>query len=232
MEIFRRHDWQVTTTEAIGIQKGLVGQVSRTGDVNPRLIAGVDVSVNRWTKTGIGAVVVLSYPELEIVETRVVSGPIQFPYVPGLLSFREIPLLLPAFEKLSVVPDLCIVDGQGIAHPRRIGLATHLGLFLDIPTIGCAKSRLCGSHEELDNTAGNYTELHDSEEVIGAVVRTRTRVKPVYVSIGHKINLTSAIRWVLNCCRGYRLSEPTRLAHRAAGGNMKTTSNATLASAM
>ena len=232
MKIVRRHGWQVTTTEAIQIQKELAGQVSRTGDVNPSLIAGVDVSVNRWAKTGTGAVVVLNYPELEVVETQVVTGLVEFPYVPGLLSFREIPLLLPAFEKLSVTPGLCIVDGQGIAHPRRIGLAAHLGLFLDIPTIGCAKSRLCGSHEETDNTAGSFAELRDDQEVIGAVVRTRTGVKPVYISIGHKIDLPAAIQWVLNCCQGYRLPEPTRLAHQAAGGNLRLQSHNSLVPAI
>jgi deoxyribonuclease V len=221
MEIVRWHDWRVTTTEAIEIQNKLVGQISRQGDVQPHYIAGVDVSVNRFDKMGIGAVVVLGYPGLNVVETRVVTGSIPFPYVPSLLSFREIPLLLPAFEKLTVKPDLCIVDGQGIAHPRRIGLAAHLGLCLDIPTIGCAKSRLCGSHEQPGNKAGNIVELKDKQEIIGMVVRTRTNVKPVYVSIGHKIDLNAAVRWVLNCCLGYRLPEPTRKAHQAAGGNLE-----------
>lgn len=232
MEIVRRHGWRVTTTEAIEIQKELAGQVSRSGDVNPGYIAGVDVSVNRWTKTGTGAVVVLSYPGLEVVETQVVTDSIQFPYVPGLLSFREIPLLLPAFERLSTVPDLCIVDGQGIAHPRRIGLAAHLGLFLEVPTIGCAKSRLCGSFVEPDVGAGSFTELYDDSEIIGAVVRTRTGIKPVYVSVGYKISLAAAVHWVLNCCRGYRLPEPTRLAHQAAGDYLKSSSNPKLASAI
>lgn len=220
MKIVRNHEWQVTTTEAIEIQKNLAGQVSHQGDVQPHYIAGVDVSINRWIKMGTAAVVVLDYPGLKVVETRVITDSIPFPYVPGLLSFREIPLLLPAFEKLTVIPDLCIVDGQGIAHPRRIGLAAHLGLCLNIPTIGCAKSRLCGSHEDPENEPGNVAELKDGSEIIGAVVRTRIGVKPVYVSIGHKICLNAAVRWVLNCCRGYRLPEPTRNAHQAAGGNL------------
>jgi len=223
MRIVRRHGWRVTTAEAIEIQKELAAEVSRNGDMaSPRLIAGVDISVNRWAKTGTAAVVVLSYPEFELVETRIVTDRIEFPYVPGLLSFREAPLILAACEELTVTPDLLMVDGQGIAHPRRMGLASHLGLFLDIPTIGCAKSRLCGSHEEPGNEAGSYAELLDSGEVIGAAVRTRTGVKPVYVSIGHKVDLSTAIRRVLECCRGYRLPEPTRLAHQAAGGNLKT----------
>ena len=224
MEILRHHNWQVTTTEAIAIQTELAEQVSRTGDVHPRLIAGVDVSVNRWAKTGTGAVVVLSYPELEIVAVEVVTDRIGFPYVPGLLSFREAPLILAASEKLTVTPDLFIVDGQGLAHPRRIGLASHLGLFLDTPTIGCAKSRLSGIHVVPDDQAGSFTELTDKDEIIGAVLRTRTRIKPVYVSIGHRISLQSAINWVLACCGGYRLPEPTRLAHQAAGGNLKVES--------
>jgi deoxyribonuclease V len=201
----------------------LAGEVTRTGGITkPRLIAGVDISVNRWAKTGTAAVVVLSYPGLEPVEVKVVTDSLNFPYVPGLLSFREAPLILAACEKLTVTPDLLMVDGQGIAHPRRMGLASHLGLCLDIPTIGCAKSRLCGSHDEPGNERSSYAELLGNGEVIGAVVRTRTGVKPVYVSIGHKIDLPTAIHFVLECCRGYRLPEPTRLAHQAAGGNLKT----------
>jgi deoxyribonuclease V len=165
-------------------------------------------------------VVVLSYPELRLVETRVVSGELEFPYVPGLLSFREAPLTLAACQELSVTPDLFLVDGQGVAHPRRMGLASHLGLFLDKPTIGCAKSLLCGSGEMPGEEPGSYTEIVDRGEVIGATLRTRPGVKPVYVSIGHKIDLETAIQWVLNCCRGHRLPEPARLAHLAAGGNL------------
>jgi len=189
--------------------------------IAPRLIAGVDMAVNKRGGMATAAVVVLGYPELNLVETRVVSGEINFPYVPGLLSFRESPLILAACEQLTLTPDLILVDGQGIAHPRRIGLASHLGLFLDTPTIGCAKSRLCGRHETPTIEAGGYAELVDSGEVIGAALRTKSGVNPVYVSIGHRIDLRSAICWVLECCRGYRLPEPTRLAHLAAGGNLK-----------
>jgi deoxyribonuclease V len=217
----RMHNWNVSTLEARSIQEKLASQVSRVCRVkNPQLVAGVDISVNRFNKTGSGAVVVLSYPSLEIVETSVVSDNVTFPYVPGLLSFREIPLLLRAFEKIISIPDLVMVDGQGIAHPRRIGIASHLGLVLNIPTIGCAKSRLCGEHEMPGIKAGSYTELRDKGEVIGAVLRTRDGVKPVYVSIGHMIDLPSAIHWAGACCRGYRLPEPTRLAHQAAGGHL------------
>jgi deoxyribonuclease V len=223
MRIVQRHGWQVSPARAREIQSNLAGEVSRTGNViDPRFIAGVDISVNRWAKTGTGAVVVLSYPALDLVESQMVTDRIEFPYVPGLLSFREAPLILAACEQLSVIPDLCMVDGQGIAHPRRMGLASHLGLLLDIPTIGCAKSRLCGSHEEPGNQAGSYANLLDDGEVTGAVLRTRADVRPLYVSIGHKIDLPTAIHWVLTCCRGYRLPEPTRLAHQAAGGNLKS----------
>jgi deoxyribonuclease V len=222
MEIVRRHDWRVGTAQAMEIQKGLAAQVSRTDNITgPHLVAGVDISVNREAGTGTGAVVVLSYPELELVEVKVVTDRINFPYVPGLLSFREAPLILAACESLSVTPDLIMVDGQGIAHPRRMGLASHLGLFLDVPTIGCAKSRLCGRHIEPGAEAGSYTELVDRSEVIGAVLRTRSETKPIFVSIGHKVDLPSAVNWVLACCRGYRLPETTRLAHQAAGGNLK-----------
>ncbi len=187
----------------------------------PRYIAGVDISVNRFSKTGTGAVVVLTFPALRVAEIQVVTDRINFPYVPGLLSFREAPLLLAAFEKLKLKPDIVMVDGQGVAHPRRFGIASHLGLLLGIPTIGCAKSRLCGEHDTPDVKAGSFAELKDGGKVIGAVLRTRYNVKPLYVSIGHMIDLPDAVKWVMACCRGYRLPEPTRLAHQAAGGNLK-----------
>ena len=146
---------------------------------------------------------------------------LHFPYVPGLLSFRELPLLSAVLEKLSVTPDLILVDGQGTCHPRRMGLACHLGLFTDRPTIGCAKSRLCGHHQPPGEKPGSSAEIVESGEIIGAALRTKAGVKSVYVSVGHRIDLKSAIEWVLKCCRGYRLPEPLRLAHLAAGGNFK-----------
>jgi deoxyribonuclease V len=222
MEVAKLHGWQVSPAQALEIQMKLASQVSRMSEVtSPRLIAGVDISVNREAGTGTGAVVVLKYPELEIVETQVVTDRIKLPYIPGLLSFRESPLILAACESLTVKPDLIMVDGQGIAHPRRMGLASHLGLFLDTPTIGCAKSRLCGHHEVPGTEPGHHAELVDGGEVIGAAVRTKAAVNPVYVSIGHKVDLPAAIHWVLACCRGYRLPEPARMAHLAAGGNLR-----------
>lgn len=215
------HSWQLSTPEAVDLQNRLAAQVAKNGEVNaPSFIAGVDISAE---KGGIatGAAVVLSYPELSVVETRVVQGRLGFPYVPGLLSFREAPLILSVCEQLSITPDLFLIDGQGVAHPRRFGLASHLGLLLDRPTIGCAKSLLCGHYETPGDEPGSYAEITDRGETVGVALRTRLGVKPLYISIGHKIDLKSAIYWILECCRGYRLPEPTRLAHLAAGGNLK-----------
>jgi len=216
------HSWQVSTAQALEIQQGLAAQVSKRSEVTtPRFIAGVDISVGKEDGMATGAVVILNYPELRVMETKVARGKLDFPYIPGFLSFRESPLTLAACQKLAITPDLILVDGQGIAHPRRLGLASHLGLFLNTPTIGCAKSILCGSHEAPGAEPGSYTEVVDRGEIIGAALRTKLGVKPVYVSIGHKIDLQTAIYWVMNCCRGYRLPEPTRLAHLAAGRNLK-----------
>jgi deoxyribonuclease V len=204
------HGWQVDPRQAGEIQRRLAAQVSRRNEVTgPRLIAGVDISLGAGG--GTGAVVVLSYPELEVVETEVAQGRLSFAYIPGLLSFRESPLILAACERLTLTPDLILVDGQGVAHPRRMGLASHLGLLLDRPTIGCAKSILCGS----------WAELKDGDETVGAALRSRAGASPIYISIGHKIDLETAIYWAKECCRGYRLPEPSRVAHLAAGGKLK-----------
>jgi deoxyribonuclease V len=220
------HDWNLTTSEARDLQNRLATEVTRVGSViEPRFIAGVDVSMKKSRGTATAAAVVLGYPELNLVETKIFRGEIDFPYVPGLLSFREAPLILQACEQLTHTPDLIIVDGQGIAHPRCLGIAAHLGLFFDIPTIGCAKSRLCGTHKEPVAEAGNYEELVDDDEPIGVVLRTKDNTNPIYVSIGNKIAIEDAIFWVMRCCRGYRLPEPIRLAHQAAGDNLKTTVN-------
>lgn len=223
VRIKRLHSWQVTVGQAMEIQRQLAGQVSQSGRVSaPSLIAGVDISVSRTAIQARGAVVVLSYPEFHLVETRVVENELGFPYIPGLLSFREAPLILAACEQLTSTPDLILVDGQGIAHPRRLGLAAHLGLCLDTPTIGCAKSRLCGTHQPPNDEPGSYTDLIDRDETIGAVLRTRFGTKPIYISVGHRIDLKNAIHWTMECCRGYRLPEPTRLAHLAAGGKLES----------
>jgi deoxyribonuclease V len=156
---------------------------------------------------------------LEVLETRVVEGEVSFPYVPGLFSFREIPLLIPALEKLKTTPNVMLVDGQGTAHPQRMGLAAHLGILMDIPTIGCAKSRLIGTHEEPSKEKGAYTYLYDKAEVIGVVLRTRTNISPVYVSIGHKISLPTTVELVLKCTTKFRIPEPLRTAHIACQGD-------------
>jgi len=219
MDLRDLHPWDVSPKEAIAIQRELAAQIVRRGrPAGVRRIAGVDCSVDRPRGRATGAVVVLSYPDLEVIEVAVAEAPLTFPYVPGLLSFRETPVLREAFRRLAGPIDLLLVDGQGLAHPRRFGIACHLGLLLDVPSIGVAKSRLLGEHSPLGDEAGSRSGLLDGRDVIGGVLRTKTGVKPLYVSIGHRISLREAEAWVLRCCRGYRLPEPARLAHQAAGG--------------
>ena len=196
----------------------------------PKLIAGIDCAFSKDGEKIIAAVIVLNLPDFNLVETTSALRKVTFPYIPGLLSFREAPVCIAAVEKLKTKPDLFIIDGQGIAHPRRLGLATHLGLFFDKPTIGCAKSRLTGTYEEPPLQKGGYTLLKDKKrtaktqyDTIGAVVRTRTNVKPVFVSVGNKCLLKDAIEITLACAVKYRLPEPTRLAHQFVGKlKMKT----------
>ena len=221
MKITKMHDWQGDIYQAMEIQKQLALKVSRDGDIiSPKYIAGVDVSNDRASRIAKAAVVVVSYPKLQLVEIKTTHGELGMPYIPGLLSFRESPLILKAYSKLKITPDLIIVDGQGIAHPRKMGIASHIGLILNMTTIGCAKSRLYGHCMKPSEEVGSYAEIVDNCEIIGAVLRTKKRVKPLYVSIGNKINLKNAVYWVMQCCCGYRLPEPTRLAHLAAGGKL------------
>jgi deoxyribonuclease V len=212
------HAWKVSPAEAIAIQRELAVQVVRRWDRRRKVgrVAGVDMAVKG--ERARAAVVVSSFPDLIPLEQRTAELALSFPYVPGLLSFRECPAVLKAFSKIRNRPGLILVDGQGIAHPRRLGIASHLGLLLDLPAIGCAKSRLLGEHEEPDGAAGSYTLLRDRGETVGAVLRTRDGVKPLYISIGHRIDLDHALDFTLACCRGYRLTEPIRMAHQAAGG--------------
>jgi len=222
MQVQQLHPWRVTPVEARKIQQQLRQQVIMEDVFDEiRTVAGVDIGIKKDRDKGEiakAAVVILSYPELELIDQIRIEQPIEFPYIPGLLSFRESPAIIAAFEKLSTEPDLVIADGQGIAHPRHFGIASHLGLLLDKPTIGCAKSRLYGRHNQPGMAAGSYVYLYDKDSIIGAVVRTRENVNFVYVSIGHKISLQSAIQYILKCCRNYRLPQPTRLAHQVAGG--------------
>lgn len=213
--------WNLTTVQARELQLKLSGKVRRTSTISDvRMIAGIDVSASRFSKKGRAAAVVADYPSLKVLEVSCAEGEINFQYIPGLLSFREAPLIQAAWDKLQLRPDLVLIDGQGIAHPRRFGLASHVGILLDIPTIGCAKSKLIGRHAPVPEKASSRVPLIDSGELIGAAIRTRQSAKPLYISIGHRINLDDAVSWVLRCCRGYRLPEPTRLAHLAAAGKL------------
>lgn len=224
VKIQQLHGWQISIAQAKQIQMELASQVSRKSeDIKPRFIAGVDISAPDSRGIARAAAVILNYPELKVTEIETAEDKINFPYIPGLLSFREAPLVLTACQKLSTDPDLILIDGQGIAHPRRFGIASHIGLLLNIPTIGCAKSRLCGTHTPVIAEAGAYAEITDNGEVIGVALRTKDNVRPIYISIGHKIDLPTAIRWVLECCCNRRLPEPCRLAHLAASGKPITT---------
>jgi len=180
-------------------------------------VAGVDAHFDRSRKLARAAVVTLSWPDLETLEEAAAEGPLTFPYVPGLLSFREAPPVLDALEKLERTPDLLVCDAHGVAHPRRFGLACHLGVITGVPTFGVAKSRLVGEHEEPGRERGSRAPLVDRGETIGAVVRTRTGVRPVYVSVGHRVSLDTAVEWTLALAPRYRLPETTRRADRKAG---------------
>ncbi len=215
MKIKRLHSWDLSYKGAVALQKELAGKVRFAPlKKQPKLIAGLDCTFSRDNQKIIAAAVVLKIPEFEIIEIVTAVRKLVFPYIPGLLSFREAPACIAAVEKLKKEPDVFLVDGQGVAHPRRLGLASHLGLFFDGVTVGCAKSRLTGYFEEPAFEKGSYSLLEDKNETIGAVVRTRTNVKPVFVSVGNKCTLEDAIKITLACTTKYRLPEPTRLAHQ------------------
>lgn len=211
-----RHAWDVSISEATEIQKNLQSSV-RTEPllVNVQTIAGADISFSRGSDVFSACFAVLSYPDLIEVDRSFFQMRVTFPYVPGYLSFREVPALAEAYKKLSIKPDLIMMDGQGIAHPRRLGVATHLGLVLDMPTIGCAKSLLYGVGAEPADEHGSIEYLHDKKDdtIIGARVRTKVRCKPLIISAGHKITLEESISFVLTTLRGYRIPEPTRRTH-------------------
>jgi deoxyribonuclease V len=217
------HEWNLQLDAATALQRKLAENIVRTDQLQGevRLVAGVDMAINEETTMARAAVVLLSYPEMEIIERHVYEEPVRMPYIPGLLSFREIPCILGAFALLRQQPDLVMVDGQGIAHPRYLGIASHLGLWLDLPTIGCAKSILRGHYDEnaLSEEAGAWLPLNYKGATIGAAVRTRTRVKPMIISLGHRISLATSLHYVLACCKGYRLPEPTRQADKLSKDN-------------
>jgi deoxyribonuclease V len=217
------HSWNLSYAQAKQLQVRLAGRVRFTAlKSRPTVIAGLDCAFSKDGRRIFAGVVVLRLPEFEVLETSAASRKVTFPYIPGLLSFREAPVCIAAVEKLRRRPELFMVDGQGIAHPRRLGLAAHLGLFFNKPTIGCAKSRLIGAYEEPPLEKGAYSPLTDEKgeqpETIGAVVRTRTNIKPLFVSVGNKCLLADAIEITLACTTKYRLPEPTRLAHQLVGG--------------
>ncbi len=210
------HDWKITPREAIELQKQLRERV-RIAPLTRKIetVAGADISFNKFSPVMYAGVVVLRLPALEVVEEVGVVSETQFPYVPGLLSFRESPLVLEAWAKLKTEPDAVMFDGQGIAHPRRVGIASHVGLLIDRPTFGCAKSVLVGKYEEPAKARGEWTPLIDpkNNETVGAALRTKTNVQPIFVSPGHLIDLAGAIDLTLRCDGGYRQPEPTRRAH-------------------
>jgi deoxyribonuclease V len=211
------HEWNVSPTEAIEIQqrlRPLVKQAPAISLDDVHTVAGIDAS---YRDGGRAAIVVLSFPDLRRLDSAVAFRPSVFPYVPGLLSFREGPVVVDAMEKLSVRPDLLMFDGQGYAHPRRLGLASHMGVYLNLPSIGCAKSRLIGRFDEPGPNIGDRSPLTDHGEVVGTVLRTKPRTNPLFISIGYRVDLDLAVEVVLQCLRGYRLPEPTRAAHNLAG---------------
>ncbi|MFQ3566001.1 MAG: deoxyribonuclease V [Aggregatilineales bacterium] len=217
------HAWDLTPEQAIALQRQLAAHIVFDRPLPlecVKYVAGVDVSVRMNEKgeaTSQAAVAVLSFPKLEVIQTTTARMITPFPYIPGLLSFREGPVLLQAIDKLERQPDVFLFDGMGRAHPRRLGIASHIGLWLSLPTIGCGKTRLVGQHDEPANARGAHAPLIDKGEVIGVALRTRASVKPVYLSPGHLIDLSSAIALTLACTTRYRLPEPIRAAHKAAG---------------
>jgi len=217
MTIPQRHDWDLTPKEAMALQSRLAVEIVRGDDFGLiARVAGVDVGFEDDGATTRAAIAVLGYPSLQLETSAIARLPTRFPYVPGLLSFREVPAVLAAMDKLSVRPDLLLCDGQGIAHPRRLGIACHIGLLLDIPSVGVAKTRLIGTHEDVPDERGAWVPLRDGKETIGAVLRTRKGVKPLYVSPGHRVGLDAAVAFVMSCLTRYRLPETTRWAHRLA----------------
>ncbi|MBV8887970.1 MAG: deoxyribonuclease V [Chroococcidiopsidaceae cyanobacterium CP_BM_RX_35] len=219
MKIYQRHTWPSTVAEAIAIQQQLRAEVITTDQLEGvQYVAGVDMGFEESGTISRAAVAVLSFPDLQLQESAIARRPTSFPYVPGFLSFREIPAVLDALEKVNLIPNLILCDGQGIAHPRRFGIACHLGVIIDIPTIGVAKSLLIGKHEEVPEQRGSWQPLVDRGDTIGVVLRTRPKTKPLYISSGHRVSLATAIEYVLQCTPKYRLPETTRIADKLASG--------------
>jgi deoxyribonuclease V len=220
LQLHHSHPWNVSPQEAIAIQNRLRGLVQTEDGLPPEIkrVAGVDVGFEEHGAVTRAAVAVLDFPDLRLIESCIARLPTEFPYIPGLLSFREIPALVAALQGLETLPDLILADGQGYAHPRRLGIACHLGVLTGLPTIGVGKTRLVGTHTEVPDRRGAWVPLLDKGETIGAVLRTRAGVKPIYVSAGHRVSLATAVDWVMRCTGRYRLPETTRQAHRLASG--------------
>jgi deoxyribonuclease V len=217
MHVAQLHDWPITEADAVTLQNSLVSRVDTTPSFRHfELIAGCDIAYHLTEPRLFAAVVVLKASDLSVIEERMVTREVNFPYVPGLLSFREVPALLEAFRELRHTPEVVMLDGQGIAHPRRFGLACHLGLWLNLPCVGCAKSWLIGDYTDPGPNAGDAAPITVNGEEVGAVVRSATGVKPVYVSPGHKLDVASATAIVRATLSGYRHPAPTRAAHMAA----------------
>jgi deoxyribonuclease V len=208
------HEWNLTPKEAVALQRELRERVIVEEPTRPiRTVAGADISFNRFSSTIYAAVVVIELATMEVVEQKGVVSETRFPYVPGLLSFRETPAVLEAWALLENEPDAVMIDGHGMAHPRRFGVACHVGILVDRPTIGAAKSLLVGKHDEPPIERGGWMPLIDKGEVVGAAVRTKRNVKPIYATVGHRVDLETAIALLLRCDGGYRQPEPTRRAH-------------------
>jgi deoxyribonuclease V len=219
MKIEPRHEWALTAEQAIAIQQALRQEVitqDQFGTV--QYVAGIDVGFENEGAITRAAVAVLTYPELTLCDRAIARRPTSFPYIPGFLSFREVPAVLDALEQIKTTPDLLLCDGQGFAHPRRFGIACHLGVLTNLPAIGVGKSRLIGTHEQVPDQRGNWVPLMHKDDTIGAVLRTRSGTNPLYISLGHRISLESAIAYVMGCTPKYRLPETTRHAHKLASG--------------
>jgi deoxyribonuclease V len=213
MAAFTIEQWPTTVQEAVQVQQQLRDQVICKDDFTEiKSVAGVDVGFEAGGTITRAAIAVLSWPDLQRLESAIARQPTCFPYIPGFLSFREVPAVIDALNQLQRLPDLLLCDGQGLAHPRRLGIACHLGLLVNIPSIGVAKSRLIGQHAELSQDRGAWQPLIDKEEVVGAVLRTRAQTNPLYISSGHRISLETAIAYVMGCTTRYRLPETTRWA--------------------
>jgi len=223
MNIKPLHEWNLSPKQAIELQKQLAYEVVREDKLSEpiKTVAGIDLGYDAQTDRSRAVVVVLSFPALDLIETSEAILPIQFPYVPGLLSFRETPVAIKALEKLTITPDLILCDGQGLAHPRRFGIACHIGLITDVPTLGVGKSLLVGKFDNLGETRGSVAPLIHRNEQVGVALRTKDKIQPVYVSVGHRISLATATNYVLQCAPKYRLPETTRLADKMASYRKK-----------